>query len=40
MAHITYRQAVKQAIRQELQNDERVFMLGQNIAGVGSTFSL
>jgi pyruvate dehydrogenase E1 component beta subunit len=40
MALITYRDAVKHALREELQNDERVFMLGEDIAEFGGTFKV
>jgi pyruvate/2-oxoglutarate/acetoin dehydrogenase E1 component len=40
MALITYREAIKQALREELQNDERVFMLGEDIAEFGGTFKV
>lgn len=40
MAEITYREAVKQALREELQNDERVLMLGEDIAEFGGTFKV
>jgi pyruvate/2-oxoglutarate/acetoin dehydrogenase E1 component len=40
MALITYREAVKQALREELQNDERVFILGEDIAEFGGTFKV
>ena len=40
MSRITYREAVKQAIREELQNDERVFMMGEDIAEFGGTFKV
>jgi pyruvate/2-oxoglutarate/acetoin dehydrogenase E1 component len=40
MPKITYREAVKQAIREELQNDERVFMMGEDIAEFGGTFKV
>jgi pyruvate/2-oxoglutarate/acetoin dehydrogenase E1 component len=40
MALITYREAVKQALREELQNDERVLMLGEDIAEFGGTFKV
>jgi len=40
MAEITYREAVKQALREELQNDERVFMLGEDIAEFSGTFKV
>lgn len=40
MALITYREAVKQALREELQNDERVIMIGEDIAEFGGTFKV
>jgi pyruvate/2-oxoglutarate/acetoin dehydrogenase E1 component len=40
MTEITYREAVKQALREELHNDERVFMLGEDIAEFGGTFKV
>jgi pyruvate/2-oxoglutarate/acetoin dehydrogenase E1 component len=40
MAEMTYREAIKQAIREELHNDERVFMLGEDIAEFGGTFKV
>jgi len=40
MAWITYREAVRQALREELLNDERVFMLGEDIAEFGGTFKV
>jgi pyruvate/2-oxoglutarate/acetoin dehydrogenase E1 component len=40
MAEITYREAVRQALREELQYDERVFMLGEDIAEFGGTFKV
>jgi pyruvate/2-oxoglutarate/acetoin dehydrogenase E1 component len=40
MALITYREAVRQALREEMQNDERVLMLGEDIAEFGGTFKV
>ena len=40
MTEITYREAVKQALREELHNDERVFVLGEDIAEFGGTFKV
>ncbi len=40
MVQMTYREALKQALREELQNDERVFMLGEDIAEFGGTFKV
>jgi pyruvate/2-oxoglutarate/acetoin dehydrogenase E1 component len=40
MAEMTYREAIKQALREELQHDERVLMLGEDIAEFGGTFKV
>jgi len=40
MAEMTYREAIKQALREELRNDERVFMMGEDIAEFGGTFKV
>jgi len=40
MAEMTYREAIKQALREELRNDERVLMLGEDIADFGGTFKV
>lgn len=40
MTEMTYREAIKQALREELHNDERVFMLGEDIAEFGGTFKV
>ena len=40
MPEITYREAVKQAIREELLHDDRVLMLGEDIAEFGGTFKV
>lgn len=40
MAEMTYREAIKQALREELANDERVFMMGEDIAEFGGTFKV
>jgi len=40
MAEITYREAVKQALREEMQRDERVFLVGEDIAQFGGTFKV
>jgi pyruvate/2-oxoglutarate/acetoin dehydrogenase E1 component len=40
MAEMTYREAIRQALREELHNDERVFMLGEDIAEFGGTFKV
>jgi pyruvate/2-oxoglutarate/acetoin dehydrogenase E1 component len=40
MRVITYRDALREAIREEMQRDERVFILGEDIAGYGGTYSV
>ena len=40
MSEITYREAVKQALREELNHDHRVFMMGEDIAEFGGTFKV
>ncbi|MGC8877615.1 MAG: alpha-ketoacid dehydrogenase subunit beta [Anaerolineae bacterium] len=40
MALMTYREAVRQALREELLNDERVILLGEDIAEFGGTFKV
>ena len=40
MRQINYSQAINEAIREEMAADERVFMLGQDIAVHGGTFGL
>lgn len=40
MALVTYREAVRQALREELVNDERVILLGEDIAEFGGTFKV
>src|SRR6266516_3427462 len=37
MRTITYRDALREAIREEMQRDERIFILGEDIAGYGGT---
>src|SRR5437660_2085315 len=38
MRTITFRDALREAIREEMQRDERVFILGEDIAGYGGTY--
>jgi pyruvate dehydrogenase E1 component beta subunit len=38
MAELTYRQAVSRAIEQEMARDERVVLLGEDVAGAGGVF--
>ena len=40
MRVITYRDALREAIREEMQRDERVYILGEDIAGYGGTYSV
>lgn len=40
MALVTYREAVRQALREELLNDDRVILLGEDIAEFGGTFKV
>src|SRR5260221_11928044 len=40
MRTITYRDALREAIREEMLRDERVFILGEDIAGYGGTYSV
>lgn len=37
---ITYREAVKQAIREALQKDDRVFMMGEDVGRYGGAFAV
>ncbi len=40
MAVITIREALKQAMREEMQRDERVFLLGEDIAAYGGAYAV
>jgi pyruvate/2-oxoglutarate/acetoin dehydrogenase E1 component len=40
MTALTYREAVRQALREELLNDERVFLLGEDIAEFGGSLKV
>ena len=40
MAVITIREALKQAMREEMQRDERVFLMGEDIAAYGGSFAV
>ncbi|MDQ2906228.1 MAG: alpha-ketoacid dehydrogenase subunit beta [Ktedonobacteraceae bacterium] len=40
MRMITYRDALREAIREEMQRDERVFIMGEDIAGYGGTYAV
>jgi pyruvate dehydrogenase E1 component subunit beta len=40
MRVITYRDALREAIREEMRRDQRVYILGEDIAGYGGTYSV
>lgn len=40
MRTITYRDALREAIREEMLHDERVFLMGEDIAGYGGTYAV
>ena len=40
MPVITYREALRQAIQEEMRQDDNVWILGQNIAGYGGTYAV
>ncbi len=40
MRTITYRDALREGIREEMLRDERVFILGEDIAGYGGTYAV
>jgi pyruvate dehydrogenase E1 component beta subunit len=40
MAHITYREALNQALREEMERDERVFIMGEEVGYFGGAFKV
>ncbi len=40
MSVITIREALKQAMREEMQQDERVFLMGEDIAAYGGAYAV
>lgn len=40
MIKITYREAIKQAIREALQKDDRVFLMGEDVGNYGGAFAV
>ena len=40
MRTITYRDALREAIREEMHRDERVYIMGEDIAGYGGTYGV
>jgi len=40
MSEITYREAIREALREEMRRDERVFILGEDVADAGGVFKV
>ena len=40
MRELTYREAVREALREEMRRDERVFILGEDVADAGGVFKV
>jgi pyruvate dehydrogenase E1 component beta subunit len=40
MAEITFREAIRQALREEMLHDERVFLMGEDIGAYGGTYAV
>jgi len=40
MVQMTYREAIRQALREEMQSDERVFLIGEDIAEFGGSLKV
>ncbi|MCG2770146.1 MAG: alpha-ketoacid dehydrogenase subunit beta, partial [Anaerolineae bacterium] len=40
MREITYREAIREALRQEMQRDERVFLFGEDLGVYGGAFGV
>ncbi|MGH7409100.1 MAG: alpha-ketoacid dehydrogenase subunit beta, partial [Candidatus Methylomirabilales bacterium] len=40
MRKITYREALKEALREEMRRDPRVFLLGEDIAQFGGSYKV
>ncbi len=40
MTEITYREAIRQALRWQLQNDDRVFLMGEDIGAYGGSYAV
>ena len=40
MPDVTYREAIRQALRYQLQNDERVFLMGEDIGAYGGSYAV
>jgi pyruvate/2-oxoglutarate/acetoin dehydrogenase E1 component len=40
MPEITYREAIRQALRYQLQHDDRVFLMGEDIGAYGGSYAV
>lgn len=40
MADLTYREALRQALQEEMRRDERVFVMGEDVAAYGGTYAV
>ncbi len=40
MPDLTYREALRQALREEMHRDERVFLMGEDVAAYGGTYAV
>ena len=40
MARITYREAISQALREEMRRDERVFIMGEEVGVWGGSYAV
>ncbi len=40
MPDLTYREALRQALREEMRRDERVFVMGEDVAAYGGTYAV
>ena len=40
MAVITYREAVRQTLREEMERDDRIFLIGEDIGAFGGSYSI
>jgi pyruvate dehydrogenase E1 component beta subunit len=40
MRELTYREAIREALREEMRRDERVFLLGEDVADAGGVFKV
>jgi pyruvate dehydrogenase E1 component beta subunit len=38
MSNLTYREAIREALREEMRRDERVFIMGEDVANYGGSF--